>query len=384
MNDNRKIVLLAMVGMSPAVLTETVWALATGPDQVVPDEVVVLTTTAGKDRLCEKILSGGEASVWNQMLTALRKKKVRTEGKLRFGCSQECIRLFSDLSGTRDLNDIATKEDNEVAADAILRTIRSYSENPSVRIYASIAGGRKTMSALMLACMSLLGRDCDHVLHVLVNSPFDGPALTPEFFYPDAQTRTDKEGRKYPARRARIDLIDLPFVKMRGWYEKEFRKLPPSYGQLVHGIQRNAPSASVERPQIRFDFERGCVCVEEEPLKLSPSEFMVFFVLVQERPGSFGALAKRLAYYRARKLKASDDWSQGEWLERFVKGDRFKTEDPDDCTKVMSSLRVKLRKNPRLEPLVEELVPRSKCFVSYPKAKISADVCILHAQFKEC
>ncbi len=240
--SSKEVVLLSCVGTSPAVLTETVWAMATGPAQIVPDEIVVITTTVGRDRLCEKIFAGGENSVWNQMLSALRRKKIKIEGKLRFGNSHHCIRIFSDLSGTHDLNDITTKEDNEVAADAILRIIRSYSENPSVQIYASIAGGRKTMSALMLSCMSLLGRDGDHVLHVLVNSPFDDSSLKPEFFYPDGQTRTDNVGKKWTTRHAQIDLIDLPFVKMRGWYEKEFKSLPPTIpgsGFCTNSIHRN-------------------------------------------------------------------------------------------------------------------------------------------------
>ena len=43
-----QIILLAVTGMSPAVLTETVWALAKETPPVIPDRVVVITTTQGR------------------------------------------------------------------------------------------------------------------------------------------------------------------------------------------------------------------------------------------------------------------------------------------------------------------------------------------------
>ena len=48
-----KTVLLATTGMSPAVLTETVWALAREKPAVVPDEVYVVTTVSGAAKLKE-------------------------------------------------------------------------------------------------------------------------------------------------------------------------------------------------------------------------------------------------------------------------------------------------------------------------------------------
>ena len=41
-----QVVLLAVTGMTPAVLTETVWALARQDPPVIPDRVVVVTTKA--------------------------------------------------------------------------------------------------------------------------------------------------------------------------------------------------------------------------------------------------------------------------------------------------------------------------------------------------
>ena len=51
-------ILIAGMGTSPAVLTETVWALAHQEHPVVPDEIVVITTKSGKEALRTAVMSG--------------------------------------------------------------------------------------------------------------------------------------------------------------------------------------------------------------------------------------------------------------------------------------------------------------------------------------
>lgn len=46
--NDKKVVLVAGIGTTPAVLTETVWALAHQKEPVVPDEVVVISTKRGE------------------------------------------------------------------------------------------------------------------------------------------------------------------------------------------------------------------------------------------------------------------------------------------------------------------------------------------------
>ena len=45
---NKRTILVAGIGTTPAVLTETVWALAHQEHLVVPDEIGVFTTKNGK------------------------------------------------------------------------------------------------------------------------------------------------------------------------------------------------------------------------------------------------------------------------------------------------------------------------------------------------
>ncbi|MBQ7188481.1 MAG: TIGR02584 family CRISPR-associated protein [Kiritimatiellae bacterium] len=145
----QRIILVAGMGTSPAVLTETVWALAHQAKPVLPHEVVVLTTKTGKIRLSTEILSG-TPSVWEKLKAALRKEKIGIDDRLVFG--ETSIRVIPDRDGN-EADDLRTGEDNLRTADFMLQQIRQYSEASDTVILASIAGGRKTMSALLFSCM---------------------------------------------------------------------------------------------------------------------------------------------------------------------------------------------------------------------------------------
>ncbi len=364
----KKIVLVAVIGTSPAVLTETVWALAHLEQPVVPDEVVVITTQSGAMAIRNQLF--GEANGWGRLLAALKREKIDTQGRLLFGDTQHSIRLLSDRQRQRELADIATTEDNAQAADDILEILRGFTEDPATRVYASLAGGRKTMGALLLSCMSLLGREDDHVLHVLVNAPFDG-GVEPPFLFPERGVRYTPRsgGGPLTAKAANVTLIDLPFVKMRGWYQEKFRTLPPSYSHLVAAVQSTAPEADVAPPVLTFDLLRGTVHADGVDLKLSRTEFIALAVDLLLAPpdlrGALGALHARAG--RATTLP---------WLCEFGESSRFAREDslPDDLTKTRNSLRDKLRAVPALAGRISQIVPRGAKNGDYPKGRISADI----------
>lgn len=128
MND-KKIVLVVGMGTSPAVMTETVWALAHQSESVVPDEIVVITTKSGKDALRTAIMSGAP-SVWNRLKTALAKEKIAIDGKLVFGDTS--IRVIPDADGN-EASDLRTGADNLRAADFMLTSIQAkHSQKPIV------------------------------------------------------------------------------------------------------------------------------------------------------------------------------------------------------------------------------------------------------------
>jgi len=152
MKSANRTILIAGMGTSPAVLTETVWALAHQEQPVVPDEIVVITTKSGKDALCTAVMSG-EPSVWERLKAALRKAKITIDGKLVFG--ETSIRVMPDEDGN-EIVDLRTGADNLRAADFMLGELRKYTEDTGTTVLCSIAGGRKTMSALLFSRVVLL------------------------------------------------------------------------------------------------------------------------------------------------------------------------------------------------------------------------------------
>ena len=176
--QSKRTILITGMGTSPAVLTETVWALAHGEKPLVPDEVVVLTTKTGKARVRDAML--GATGAWTALLSALRKEKIPIEGKLVFG--ETSIHVIPDSSGN-ELDDLRTGEDNLRTADFMLGELRKYTESPDTVVLASIAGGRKTMSALLFSCMTLLGREDDKIYHVLIPSEYEC-GMEPPFYFP--------------------------------------------------------------------------------------------------------------------------------------------------------------------------------------------------------
>jgi CRISPR-associated protein (TIGR02584 family) len=262
--DFRMKVLVVAVGYSPAVLTETVWALAHEKEPWIPDQVTVITTTSGADSIKEKLLDIGG---WEDLKKWLG-KNLSVDGKLAFG-SSDSIRVIGD--GQRDFKDIATPEESDAAADFILGVLRQYTEQQGTQVVASIAGGRKTMSALMLACMSLLGREQDRVCHVLAEDTFI--AKNKEFLFP----RNQRE-----ANAANIRLSDIPFIRVRGWYEQESGKQPASYSHMVSLFRKAAPAAVVEE-KVVFDCAAKHLFVGEKEISLSSAEFDAAVTFLQDR-----------------------------------------------------------------------------------------------------
>ena len=221
LGPSKRTILVAGMGTSPAVLTNAVWALAHQRMPVVPDEVVVLITKDGKALLKKELLEGG---VWADMLKYLEREKIDIEWKLVFG--ETSIRVIPDACGN-ELDDLRTGEDNLRAADFMLAQLRQYTEDSGVDLHVSIAGGRKTMSALPFLCMTLLGREDDKVCHVRLLFKFEG-GTEPALYSPKkgARYKSRLTGKICPGAKMPSELFKVPFVCKRGWYHENFWKSP--------------------------------------------------------------------------------------------------------------------------------------------------------------
>lgn len=361
MND-KKIVLVVGMGTSPAVMTETVWVLAHQSEPVVPDEIVVITTKSGKDALRTAIMSGAP-SVWNRLKTALAKEKIAIDGKLVFGDTS--IRVIPDADGN-EASDLRTGADNLRAADFMLGELRKYTADSATTVLCSIAGGRKTMSALLFSCMSLLGREEDKVYHVLIPPEYEC-GMNPSFFFPEKGvkhellTRGQPTGKRVSSSKIGIELFEVPFVRMRGWYQDKFKGEPPSYKSLISKVQSVAPPAVVY-PEIEIDAWNGWVKVNGADVKMSRPCFAALLLLASGcEPKKFHA--------RLCELHAQHGAAECDWLSTFRAGALFTNPDfVEDLTKTLSNLRKSLSASGFQN--VETLVPQRFRPVSFSLGRI--------------
>ena len=164
--------------------------------------------------------------------------------------------------------------------------LRQFTENPDTEVVFSIAGGRKTMSALGALCMTLLGRECDSLCHVLVDPPFDNPTLRPKFYYPDPDVghHVLPDGTRVSSTSAHIRLCSIPFVRTRNLFLSERNRLPGTFTRLVadanRAVEETAPLA------ISLDPNECTLAVGSQKLSLSPSVFAMLWFLAERRKKS--------------------------------------------------------------------------------------------------
>lgn len=268
-------VLVAFCGLSPAVIPETVWALAHETPPVLPERVVALTTLRGREAIRSTLFASG---AWERLRRALDAPPSR----LRFGDSAECLRLFPSSDAARDLEDIATGQDSAAAGDFILETLRQFTENPDLRVVLSIAGGRKTMAALGALAMTLLGRPGDRLCHVLVPPPFDDPRLEPLFLFPDPGIAgyTLPGAGPVPAAAARVTLCDIPFVRVRTLFAERLGCPPGTFSRLVERANQSL-GAAVPAPRLELDPRTNACRLNGRSCRLATSEFLLLWLLAE-------------------------------------------------------------------------------------------------------
>ena len=357
---SRQIVLLSVTGQSPAVLTETVWALATKETPpIIPHRVVVLTTTEGRDTLVEQLLSPPENCVWDQLRSRLEGLGHDLTGRLHFGPTPHDIRVFTifdpKLNRTRELADIGSEEENMAAADFITETVRGLAMDDEVRLVASVAGGRKTMSALLFAVMSLLAKEDDLLTHVLINEPFESRGLKPRFYFPPVtpvvHQGTDREGASVSAssETANIQLGKIPFVALRNLFERDLKK-KWSYSRLVRECQNEAREHARQNVRLAISRSRPSIKVNGIAIPTSVRQHAYLLFLAEraaaEAPplpnyaaafADFNQFCKRL--YGEQNRNDFSDWRGADELKDmsmdFNEMERF-------CIKMKNELKEKL------------------------------------------
>lgn len=229
-----KNILLAVVGLSPQVITETLFALHQQKRLV--DAIHVITTRQGKEKINAHLLSPADGKYYEYL------KEYRIDpATIDFGFHN--IHTIKDPNDI-EIDDIAGEEENEWLLKKCMELAFSFTRDPDTAVFFSIAGGRKTMSACLMVAAQFYGRSQDRVYHVLVSPEFESNR---DFFFPRQKSvnirLTDKNSQPYykETKYARLSLVPIPFVSIRDRLGGEFLREPLDPPSLMQALVREQP-----------------------------------------------------------------------------------------------------------------------------------------------
>lgn len=228
-------ILLLVSGMSPQIVTETVYALSQVQAQpFLPTEIHLITTSQGAEQARLNLLAGPRH--FHQLC--------RDYGLDESTFTAERIHVIRDTEG-RMLTDIRTPDENEATADFIASKVREMTVDPNTALHVSMAGGRKTMGYYAGYALSLFGRPQDRLSHVLVSEGYEG---LPEFYYPTPTTHTirTRNGLALDAAKAEVSLAEIPFVRLRAG-------LPSSLLSGAHSFSKTVELAGKASGRARLE-----------------------------------------------------------------------------------------------------------------------------------
>lgn len=260
-------ILLAVTGLTPQVVTETLYALSVQqPVKFVPTEIHVITTAEGANRIRSCLLD----AVSGQFQALCKDYGL---GDIQFGESE--LHVIEGDDGT-PLQDIRTPEDNMRAADFIMHYVREYCGDPDSALHVSIAGGRKSMGFFAGYALSLFGRSQDRISHVLVNEPFESLR---DFYYPprEGKVLSIRENGTANTADAKVMLADIPFVRLRGGVPESL-EAGASFKEAVRDAQ-----AGVIFISLAFDMKASSICFGGKWVKLPDSLFCFYYWLAEIR-----------------------------------------------------------------------------------------------------
>lgn len=233
-------ILFLVTGMTPQIITETIWALAcddAAEENWVPDEVHVLSTQDGLNQIRKRLFEDGVFKQFQQDYPVISHTAFNTD---------EHLHVIKDQND-KPLVDLKTPEDNERSADIICEMIKSFTSMDDTSVHVSIAGGRKTMGFYAGYALSLYGRAQDSLSHVLVQAEFEKAV---NFFYPTPKEHlvSDRHSKVVgDAQEAQVWLAKIPFVRMHeAILPKHQLRKEDSFSEVVQKINESYEDVTLE------------------------------------------------------------------------------------------------------------------------------------------
>lgn len=298
-------ILFLVTGMTPQIITETIWALACDnslAETWTPDEVHVLSTQDGLNQIRKRLFEDGVFAQFKQDYPQLANVQFDPITNLH---------VIADENG-KALIDLKTPEDNEKSADIICQKIKEFTDMPDTSVQVSIAGGRKTMGFYAGYALSLYGRAQDSLSHVLVEEKFERAV---NFFYPTPNEHlvSDRDEKVVGnAQDAQVWLANIPFVRMRdAILPKHQLKKDLSFSDVVQQINASFEDITLEL----HTFSRKAIINDQFVISdLPPREWALLHWFADRRKNDKGGI---IAPSKNSNEKSSND-GQDEYIQTLT------------------------------------------------------------------
>ncbi len=266
MDSQQQNILLCVTGLSPQVVTETLFALYHSGGQM-PDKIIILTTAEGAKRVRLTLIQDQWLKQFYLDYKVVMPKKESIQ-----------VREITDQKN-KVLSDIRNYQDNENMADCITEIIRQLTADEQNALHVSIAGGRKTMGFYAGYALSLYGRPQDRLSHVLVSASFESH---PQFFYPTPYSKViyanDKTSTPLDTQQAEVVLANIAFVRLRTGLDKQLLTGKSSFSESVQRAQQGLTPA-----KLNISIKQKTLIVNEQMVKLKPVDFAFYHWLIQNQ-----------------------------------------------------------------------------------------------------
>lgn len=279
-----KNILLAVTGLSPQVITETLYALDQMNRPV--HAIHIITTRPGKDCLLAELLDAGRGPYYRYL------DEYGVSGKgIDFGPGN--IHVVRDTFGV-EIADITDESDNAQMLAKCMELAFYHTRDPETAVFFSIAGGRKTMGACLTLAAQMYGRPQDRLYHVLVSPEFENCR---GFFYPPKKPKPielrDSKGEiSYKSTGyARVNLVHMPFFSIRSQLSPDVLDQPRDPATLMLSLIRETPERLV------VNLIEGKILFRNAELDLMPVRMTLY---------AFFALRKKACPEPERSCKGCD------------------------------------------------------------------------------
>ena len=255
-------ILVAVSGLTPQVISETLYCLSV-QKKIRIDEIFVITTTEGKRNIEEYYFLNrekGEIEGPYQLKEEIEKMCKQHEINVPMFSTKGNVIVASEEN--IKMHDVRTDRDNILFPNVITNAIKKLTSDDRNILYCSLSGGRKTMSAYMGFALSIYAREGDKLYHVLASKEFEDT------------------GRFYPEKKKNKDLIlsEVPFIKLRPVLKDKIDYKNKTYSEIIEQSQRELER--LKEDGVMIDIKKRTINYKGNTVKFEPAHLALYLFFV--------------------------------------------------------------------------------------------------------